>query len=697
MLVYQNADGYRYIIAPMLDGQPPHGFKVDGGLNVISDNPTMGLREVAGADPQSDSFSLGQGTPQVWGPQRAAGTAFVEIRRTDQSGIQPSTTDQHQMQVPISQGLTGWTWDQNGNRTAVTGLTNPFWIAVNSLLRALGLAGAPSATQLNQIVLSSLVVGDGSGAAEMADTLVTPVVGSGVEKQFRFQGVLAQQKPFRDWLVEILACGLGFFTWEFGKLKVGCRINASAVDAFTLGNILFQSLRLEPLDAAFEHLIVDFADQAYQYQANTAEYQDKSHAAYFGRAGAPLTARQHLVGCATISQALRLAATRTREEIGGVNSAEWRNARATTWKTTLLGLSNEVGQVVSMTHPDVPGMKGTCSVTSGQCGNLIGDPLDKFIVNKEVLINGVQCTVTQIFTSSDYTTVTGFAVSPAQADAANATFQFITADFRIQSWKLHKDWSVTITGRTVTASMYDLDVGPKPLDVTPAPMPGIFYPIPLGPAWAPYQVQAAANDALFPGEWTFDTNQSYAQLADGSILANLIITGKLPTNAFSPGVGAPVAGNIVLNNSGGSLAGGTTIRLTLCALDANGLPSAPMAIAIVPLPTGSSTYSITLNDIVWPAVAGLQSYVVFAAAQDDLICAQQNGALTPTGDGATYTPVSITFAGPLQRSTYALPSPYVKKLRLKAKHEIHGGVLGGTIDSVSAGTLVSEIGRASCR
>jgi hypothetical protein len=397
---------------------------------------------------------------------------------------------------------------------------------------------------------------------------------------------------------------------------------------------------MEPIDAAFEHLIVDFADQAYQYQANTAEYQDKSHAAYFGRAGAPLTARQHLVGCATISQALRLAATHVREEIGGVNSAEWRNARVAAWRTTLLGLNNEVGQVVSITHPDVPGMKGTCSVTAGQCGNLTGDPLDKFIVNKEVLINGVQCTVTQILTTQN--TVTGFVVSPAPADATNATFHFITADFRIQSWKLHRDWSVTITGRTVTASMYDLTVGPKPMDVTPAPLPTLFYPIPFGPAWAPYQVQAAANDAMFPGEWTFDTNQSYAQMADGSVLANLIITGKRPTNAFSPGVGAPVAGSILLNTTGGSLAGGTTIRLTLCALDANGLPSAPMAIAIVPIPTGSSTYSITLNSIVWPAVAGLQSYVVFAATQDDLICAQQHGALTPTGGGTTYTPGSIT-------------------------------------------------------
>ena len=102
-----------------------------------------GTARVTGNDPaiRHDYFSLGQGTPQVWEPNNyAAGhgvrrdpLAQIELR------IQPTTPDQHQMQVPIDHGLTGWTWDQNGNRTAVTGLTNPFWIAVNSLLRALGL------------------------------------------------------------------------------------------------------------------------------------------------------------------------------------------------------------------------------------------------------------------------------------------------------------------------------------------------------------------------------------------------------------------------------------------------------------------------------------------------------------------------------------------------------------------------------
>ena len=83
--------------------------------------------------------------------------------------------------------------------------------------------------------------------------------------------------------------------------------------------------------------------------------------------------------------------------------------------------------------------------------------------------------------------------------------------------------------------------------------------------------------------------------------------------------------------------------------------------------------AFTLEDITWPAVTGLLSYVLFVATQDDLICAQATGALT-AGSNNTDIPGSITFGGPLVRSTWALPSPYVSKVRLKAKHLIHGGL-----------------------
>ena len=47
-------------------------------------------------------------------------------------------------------------------------------------------------------MLPSLVVGDGSGAAEIAAAQVTPIVGTGSETQFQFQGTISSQKPFRD-------------------------------------------------------------------------------------------------------------------------------------------------------------------------------------------------------------------------------------------------------------------------------------------------------------------------------------------------------------------------------------------------------------------------------------------------------------------------------------------------------------------
>jgi hypothetical protein len=44
-------------------------------------------------------------------------------------------------------------------------------------------------------------------------------------------------------------------------------------------------------------------------------------------------------------------------------------------------------------------------------------------------------------------------------------------EFRVSSWKLNKDYSIDIQGRTTTDSMYDLAAGPKPADVVASPVP----------------------------------------------------------------------------------------------------------------------------------------------------------------------------------------------------------------------------------
>ena len=131
--------------------------------------------------------------------------------------------------------------------------------------------------------------------------------------------------------------------------------------------MLYQSLTVTPIAAQFEHLTVSFANVELQFQQDTAEYADKDHAAYYGRAGVPLSSTMRSVGCSTLSQGLRIGVSRTREEIGGIYRndleqynnpyIEWDNNKRVTWKSTLLALTTEIGQVVSLTapgHPHVP-------------------------------------------------------------------------------------------------------------------------------------------------------------------------------------------------------------------------------------------------------------------------------------------------------------------------------------------------------
>jgi hypothetical protein len=49
-MVVTNADGYRYVVAPMVDGYLWQGLKLDGNLNVTKYQPGMGLRYVTGSD-----------------------------------------------------------------------------------------------------------------------------------------------------------------------------------------------------------------------------------------------------------------------------------------------------------------------------------------------------------------------------------------------------------------------------------------------------------------------------------------------------------------------------------------------------------------------------------------------------------------------------------------------------------------------
>jgi hypothetical protein len=238
--------------------------------------------------------------------------------------------------------------------------------------------------------------------------------------------------------------------------------------------------------------------------------------------------------------------------------------------------------------------------------------------------------------------------------------------------------------------MYDTEVGPQPQGVGPRPLPIMFFPEPLG-QWAPYQVQAEWNDALYPSEFSFNLQQTVAYQADGTLLNSAVVAGVLPVNQFVPDCGPPdiKKGNVDWSDSGGSIPGGITLFVQICACIADTTQSPavvqryspPSEILVFQVPNNTDTNTITINHIKWPQVSTLNSWQLFANTTEDLICGQTGGLGLPD---------SITFTGPIARQTYSVPDFDVSILRLRAQILIHGGVIGAAVQQLTTSTIVSS-------
>ncbi len=346
-----------------LDGQYNHGYPGAGGSRLVNGSDPAGATDFCSLDQAGNvvggDFRKIYSGASTYLDNFAAGTAFTVIRRSDSPGLQLSYPTDHQMQANVTYGLSGWVWTATNTRTWAV-LTNPIWIVVNMMLRARGLRYSSATTAELYFDLDAAIA-----AAAICDDVVAQVIGTGTETQFKFRGVLQEEKPLRDWIQEILMNCLGNFHFNFGKLKPWIRSNSSVVEAFTVGNILFKSLQLAPLKPAFNHLTANFADREFNFAANSVAIYDIDHAKLIGGATAPMFTKSsmNLSGTCAKSPAARIITTRLREELGGITAAQWAAARQLAFKTTVLALNTEPGMVCSMTHDDMPAGAGEFRVT----------------------------------------------------------------------------------------------------------------------------------------------------------------------------------------------------------------------------------------------------------------------------------------------------------------------------------------------
>lgn len=583
-----------------LDGQPAHGPLPYGLRRSYGHDPVQN----SDPDADSDEFSISAVGGGFTG-DRAAGVAFVEIRRTDPEGLQLSRITEHQIQAWVSSGLGGWKWT-SGTRSWQSGLTNPVWIAVNAVLKAKGIFAAVAATQETVFDVDSA-----EAAAAICATSVPVIIGSGSETQFVFRGVISDRRPLRDWLQEILNSCLGYYVQSNGKLKIGIRSNSSAVEAFTAGNIILDSLQLASIRPGFNHISGNYGDADFEWKPNTISIGDIDHAKFVGTATGPqwLKSQMNLVGVAGMSQAARIVTTRLREEIGGISAAEWKAARQVAFGTTILALAVEPGMVCSLTDDEMPGGAG---------------------------------------------------------------------EFRVLRWRLNPDYSIVIEGRSTTDSMYDLTVGPKPADVTPSPVPDerIIDVIPVQP-WFPYLEQPDSADPFFAQtDWQFGLSQTFEEMADGSQLSKLVVSGRYPDTAMLA-VNGSVIGSYSIADAGGTIAAGEHVTIALTAVNSDGhqtLLSQPVNIAVG---TSGNENKITLGDIGWPA--GTIGYRLYASADHRLLSVQDEDSTQPSS-------IDLTALSNVRTTT--VPHPTLKEMVARVRYSFHAGVDGLAITGVSTDTLV---------
>lgn len=204
---------------------------------------------------------------------------------------------------------------------------------------------------------------------------------------------------------------------------------------------------------------------------------------------------------------------------------------------------------------------------------------------------------------------------------------------------------------------------------------------------------------------SFNIAQSTSAAADGSMVTQLKMSGKLPVNVVSQVIRHPRASLIATTAStGGFIRGGETYKIAACGHDdisdgvSGGRYTLLSDLGEVAVPVGTDTNTVTLLGLRWdPATAGWVLYF----GEDDLRLSKQVEYVGSVPSqvvlaGPDAQPTSITFtgfdntggnAGLFPEGYYVhyvgAPDPRSQLFKLRIKRARHLGIWGGEVVSVS--------------
>ena len=203
--------------------------------------------------------------------------------------------------------------------------------------------------------------------------------------------------------------------------------------------------------------------------------------------------------------------------------------------------------------------------------------------------------------------------------------------------------------------------------------------------WQPFtdQPTTASGDA-YHTEWNFGITEIDLIQSSGSLNVQLQVTGVLPVNQIKASMQQPrVPIQATTSPTGGTIPGGHTYIIIICAIDAGGNYSPPSGPLTVTIPPTTNTNTLTISNIGWPL--GANGYTVFVGTDHYNITQQ----FTTTG-GAP--PTNVTLGSIPNQITFAPPDLASGSMEVKGKLVIHEGIIGETVVGVSGGGHTVTIG-----
>lgn len=199
---------------------------------------------------------------------------------------------------------------------------------------------------------------------------------------------------------------------------------------------------------------------------------------------------------------------------------------------------------------------------------------------------------------------------------------------------------------------------------------------------SPWQPNAATpySDIYSSTDLNFNITEVDTPQEDGSVLVQFDISGVQPVNQAS-NVGPPLTPlQATVSSTGGSIPGGTSWIIKICAIDSSGNYSAPSNPIMATVPSGTNTNSITVPNLYWQA----------GTAGFDLFAGQDHWDITHQLSNTSSTPSSITWTAAPNVQTYGPPDLALSSLAVQAKEVVHAGIIGCQVAAVTSTTVTLE-------